>query len=285
MTAGVDALVELLDGGRAIVLGGAGMSTDSGIPDYRGTVGQRRRRTSMTYKEFVGSAAARQRYWARSHIGWQRMATARPNDAHRAIARLEHAGIVRGVVTQNVDDLHRIAGSRLVVDLHGRVDRVICLACRTRRTRRSVASRLAAANPGFDTHVARSAPDGDADLPVRLVGGFRVVDCDACGGVLKPDVVFFGENVPAPRVARAHRLLAAADVLLVLGTSLTVYSGRRFVVAARRRGMPVAIINRGPTRCDGDAAVRLDAGVATVLPAVADRLAADIDRVRRLAVG
>lgn len=278
----LDALAGMLAGRRALVLGGAGMSTDSGIPDYRGDGGGNvRRRAAMSYREFTGSAAARRRYWARSHVGWTRVATARPNAAHRAVARLERSGRVRAVVTQNVDGLHRAAGSRLVVDLHGRLDRVVCLACGARRTRRSLGDRLAAANPGFDAQVATVAPDGDADLSRAVVDGFRTVDCDACGGVLKPDVVFFGETVPARRVARAQRLMADADILLVTGTSLTVFSGRRFVVAARRRGMPIAIVNRGPTRCDVDAAVRIDAGVCDVLPALADAL--DPVRMRSIA--
>lgn len=270
----VDTLVELLSNRRALLLGGAGLSTDSGIPDYRGTGGQRRRRPSITYKEFVGSEAARRRYWARSHIGWWRVATSRPNAAHCAIVDLERAGAVRGVVTQNVDGLHRAAGSRLVVDLHGRLDRVVCLSCGLRSARTRLSERLSTANPHIDRDVASFAPDGDADIPAHVVARFRPVDCERCGGVLKPDVVFFGERVPPARVTRANGLLERADALLVAGTSLTVYSGRRFVVAARNRGMPVAIVNRGPTRGDADASVRIDGGVSDVLPAVADRLRA-----------
>jgi NAD-dependent SIR2 family protein deacetylase len=219
----------------------------------------------------VRSPAARRRYWARSHIGWRRVARAHPNAAHHAIVSLERAGVVRGVVTQNVDGLHRAAGSRLVVDLHGRLDRVVCLDCGGRSTRDSLDARLAAANPGFDRYVARAAPDGDADLPAAWVEQFTVVGCERCGGVLKPDVVFFGENVPPRRVARALRLLADAEVLLVAGTSLSVFSGRRFVITARKQNMPVAIVNRGPTRGDADATVRVDGGVGDVLPALASR--------------
>lgn len=268
------ALSDLVAAGGVMVLSGAGMSTDSGIPDYRGPSGSHRRRQPMTYREFTREPSARQRYWARSHVGWRHVATALPNPAHRAVARLEQLGLVDGVVTQNVDGLHTAAGSRQVIDLHGRLDTVVCLDCGTRRPRLELGLRLAVLNPGLERDAVRIAPDGDADIDAAHAGRFRVADCRLCGGVLKPDVVFFGESVPGDRVEAAFRLLGRATSLLVLGSSLTVMSGYRFVIRARRDGTPVAIVNRGPTRGDDDAALRIDAPLGEVLPALVARIEA-----------
>jgi NAD-dependent SIR2 family protein deacetylase len=269
----VEHVADLVATGGVLALTGAGISTDSGIPDYRGAGATDRR--PMSYADFASDAAARQRYWARSHVGWRRMASARPNAGHRALAALEAAGLVTAVVTQNVDRLHLGAGSRRVVELHGRIDEVVCLDCRAVTTRDALDRRLAALNPGWVERVgpsgAATAPDGDA--AVADVRGFRVAGCVGCGGVLKPDLVFFGESVPRARVERCRALVDAARALLVAGTSLEVFSGRRFVVRARRRGVPVVVVNRGPTRCDPDLDARTDirvsGGCSEVLAAVA----------------
>lgn len=269
----LDELEELLAGGRVMVLSGAGLSTESGIPDYRGPTGGKRRGQPMSYREFIGSHAARQRYWAGSHLGWRHVAAARPNAGHNAVARLEAAGIVHGVVTQNVDELHRMAGSRRVVDLHGRLGTVVCLDCGDRRSRVSLAWRLTALNPAFEHNGVRVAPDGDAQVDPAAITSFQVPPCRACGGVLKPDVVFFGESVPRERVQAAWTLVDEARVLLVLGSSLTVMSGYRFVRRAAREGRVVAVINRGATRGDGEATLKVDASLGATLPLLADRLA------------
>jgi NAD-dependent SIR2 family protein deacetylase len=260
----IQQLVRLAQAGGCVVLSGAGMSTNSGIPDYRGD-GRRLRRRPIEYRQFVGDAAARRRYWARSHAGWERVARAEPNTGHRVVSHLEETGLVAGVITQNVDGLHSAAGSRRVVELHGSLSHTVCLHCGERRSRLELHHRLEAANPHFGRRRVEWAPDGDADLPESLVDGFEVVDCLACGGILKPDVVFFGENVPRERVAAAFRWLEAAAALLVLGSSLTVMSGYRFVLAARRAGQPVGIVNRGPTRADGQASVRIDGDLCEIL--------------------
>ncbi|KWV31081.1 NAD-dependent protein deacetylase [Micromonospora rifamycinica] len=274
MTETIDALAALVAAGGVVVLSGAGLSTESGIPDYRGPTGVARRHTPMTYQTFTRSAVARRRYWARSHLGWRTIARAVPNDGHRAVARLQAAGLVDGVITQNVDGLHTAAGSRGVVELHGRLDAVVCLDCGDRTARGELDRRLAAANPGFAAPVGAVRPDGDVDLDDDGVAGFRPVDCGSCGGMLKPDVVFFGETVPADRVSRCFGMVEQARSLLVVGSSLTVLSGRRFVVRAARRGIPVVIANQGVTRGDGYAALRVDAPLGRVLPALADRVAA-----------
>ncbi|MEU1884701.1 NAD-dependent protein deacetylase [Micromonospora sp. WMMD987] len=274
MTETIDALAGLVAAGGVVVLSGAGLSTESGIPDYRGPTGVARRHTPMTYQTFTGSAVARRRYWARSHLGWRTIARAAPNDGHRAVARLQAVGLVDGVITQNVDGLHTAAGSRRVVELHGRLDAVVCLDCGDRTGRGELDRRLAAANPGFDATVAVVRPDGDVDLDDDRVAGFRPVDCGSCGGMLKPDVVFFGETVPAERVSRCFAMVDQARSLLVVGSSLTVLSGRRFVSRAARRGVPVVIVNQGATRGDGLAAVRVDAPLGRVLPVLVDRVAA-----------
>lgn len=248
---------------RLFVLTGAGCSTDSGIPDYRDGAGAWKRRQPMTFQEFQRSEAARRRYWARSMRGWPAVAAARPNAAHAALASLERQGRVSMLVTQNVDGLHQAAGSRRVIDLHGRLDRAICLDCGSPVDRGDWQRTLCRANPeaAVDGGIA---PDGDADVDDAAVAGFRVPPCAACGGVIKPDVVFFGENVSKARVARVRRHLDAADAVLVVGSSLMVWSGYRFVRAAAERGLPVAAVNIGRTRADEllDLKVARPAGVA-----------------------
>lgn len=269
----VAALVELLQGRRVLALTGAGLSTDSGIPDYRTPDGMERRRAPVQYAEFVKSHARRQRYWARSVAGFKRFADARANEAHHALATLEAGGALRGVITQNVDGLHGDAGSRRVVELHGALSRVRCMACGAVETRRDLQARLLALNPWMEA-AAALAPDGDAELEDGVASRFEVAPCVGCGGVLKPDVVFFGENVPKAVVAEAWALFDEAEVLLVAGTSLAVFSGYRFVLRAAERGLPVAIVNRGVTRGDAHATLRLDGGVGEALPAIAATLVA-----------
>jgi NAD-dependent SIR2 family protein deacetylase len=261
----VDALTRLVSGGGVVVLSGAGLSTESGIPDYRGPTGSVRRHAPMTYQAFLRDPAARRRYWARSHLGWQHFARAEPNAGHRAVAALERAALVTGTITQNVDGLHQATGSVDVIDLHGRLDRVACLDCRATSSRAALNERLAQVNSSWRATVTRLNPDGDVDLPDEELDGFDVVGCDACGGVLKPDVVYFGENVPVDRVAASIDRVERASVLLVLGSSLTVFSGRRFVVRAARNGTPIAIVNDGPTRCDDLAAVRINGRLGPTL--------------------
>lgn len=271
----LDRLREVLAGRPVVALTGAGLSTDSGIPDYRGPDSLRRTsgRTPMTYQEFTSGAAAQRRYWARSHVGWARMAHARPNAGHHAVAALEAAGVLHGLITQNVDGLHAAAGSRAVIDLHGRIDTVVCLGCEHRSPRTLLQERFDALNPGFVESAGaavEAAPDGDAEL--EATDGFRPAACTVCDGVLKPDVVFFGENVPRERVARAYAMVDALEgrgALLVAGSSLTVMSGLRFVRRAHKLGVPVVIVNRGATRGDELATVLLDAGCSEVLPMLA----------------
>jgi NAD-dependent SIR2 family protein deacetylase len=260
---------DVLAGRPFTALTGAGLSTDSGIPDYRGPGSPRR--LPMTYQEFLSGESAQRRYWARSHVGWARMAHAEPNAGHRALAELERAGALRGLITQNVDGLHTGAGSRDVIDLHGRIADVLCVACGRRSPREELQRRFTALNPGFVEEAGagvEAAPDGDAELDAT--SGFRLAPCLGCGGVLKPDVVFFGENVPKERVARAYGMVDGAGALLVAGSSLTVMSGLRFVRHAHKHGIPVVIVNRGATRGDEFATVRLDRGCSEVLAALAD---------------
>ena len=272
----LDTLTDLVAAGGVLVLSGAGISTESGIPDYRGPSSAARRARPMTYQAFTGDPAARRRYWARSHLGWQLVGRAAPNRGHRAVAALQDAGLLSGVITQNVDGLHQAAGARDVTDLHGRLDRVRCLDCGRLSARDELHARLAAANASWHAIAAGINPDGDVDLPDSALDGFRPVDCDDCAGVLKPDVVFFGETVPPDRVSRCYELLAGSRSLLVLGSSLTVMSGHRFVLRAARDGCPVAIVNQGTTRGDRYAAVTVVAPLGTVLPAVVARVAGRI---------
>ena len=271
----VGRLAQLVREHRTVVLSGAGLSTESGIPDYRGPHGSLRARTPMSYREFVQSAENRQRYWARSAAGWARIRDARPNAGHLAVARLEAAGLVVGVITQNVDRLHHAAGSRRVIELHGALADVRCLDCGRVEARDQLQRRVQAANPGWTESAAAAAvaaPDGDADLSPREVSTFSVPACLACGGTLKPDVVFFGENVPAPRVEQAMQLVDSAGALLVVGSSLAVFSGFRFARRAAERGIPIAIVNQGSTRADELAELRLDARTGEVLPLLAAAL-------------
>ena len=270
----VDEVVDVLRRGRVAVLSGAGLSTESGIPDYRGETGSLRKHTPMTYGEFVRSEDGRRRYWARSHVGWRTIARAAPNSGHRAVAALRARGFVSSVITQNVDGLHRAAGTPGVVELHGSLDRVLCLGCRRTSPREHLDARLKAANPDFEATATRINPDGDVDLSDDVVRGFRLVGCPACAaGVLKPDVVFFGENVAKPRVEQCYRLVDEARALLVLGSSLTVMSGLRFVQRAARSGKPVLIINQGVTRGDPHATVRVERPLGGALTEIVTRLA------------
>ncbi len=259
------ALAGLVAGGDVVILSGAGLSTESGIPDYRGPSGLARRAEPMTYQTFTGGAEARRRYWARSQLGWRYIARAAPNLGHHAVAELERRGLVAGIITQNVDGLHQAAGARQVIELHGGLDRVICLDCGEMTRREALDQRLREVNPGWDARVAQLSPDGDAWLADAEVALFRVVGCQRCGGLLKPDVVFFGENVPRPRVEDCHALVARAAALVVLGSSLTVMSGYRFVRQAARLAIPVAIVNLGRTRGDAQASLILDAPLGQTL--------------------
>jgi NAD-dependent SIR2 family protein deacetylase len=254
---------------RLFVLTGAGCSTDSGIPDYRDADGEWKRGRPVMFQRFVADEGTRKRYWARSLVGFRRMRLARPNDAHHALASLEDRGRIAQLVTQNVDGLHQTAGSRNVIDLHGRIDVVRCLACGRCTPRERMQRELESRNPGFSGLDALEAPDGDADLEATF-DGFEVPACDTCGGVLKPDVVFFGENVPAARVERAMAAIDDADAMLVVGSSLMVYSGYRFVKAMAEAGKPIAAINLGRTRADGLFALKVEDRCATVLRALAN---------------
>ena len=265
------ATVDLVAGGSVVALTGAGLSTDSGIPDYRGPGAAVR--TPMTITEFKSGPVAQQRYWARSHLGWHRMGTAVPNSGHRALAALENAGYLSELITQNVDGLHELAGSRSVVDLHGRVDEVICLNCGQITPRIELHRRLDELNPGFGADLdLASAPDGDVEFDETST--FRVAACVRCSGVLKPHVVFFGDSVPKSVVQHCFSAVDEARGLLVAGSSLTVMSGLRFVRHARRRGLPVVIINRGSTRGDDLATWRIDAGCSPTLSRLATELGA-----------
>jgi NAD-dependent SIR2 family protein deacetylase len=264
-----------LAGRRLCVLTGAGVSTDSGIPDYRGE--GRTRRQPLRHDAFVGSEAMRRRYWARAFVGWPRIRDASPNDVHHLVAALTTSGRATGCITQNVDGLHQQAGARGVVELHGALRHVRCLACGARSERDEVQRRLADANPAWVARVEAglrvvdaigAAPDGDVDLDDELIAGLEVPACRACGGVLKPDVVFFGDNV-APEIRReADRCFDEATALLVLGSSLEVLSGRRFVEEVLRRRWPVVLVTRGPTRVDDVVTVKLDAPLRPTLGAL-----------------
>lgn len=267
-----DALADLVAAGGVAVLSGAGLSTESGIPDYRGPDGTLTRRAPMTYQAFTRDPAARHRYWARSHVGWRVMARAWPNAGHRAVARLERQGLLTGVVTQNVDGLHQAGGAREVIELHGGIDRVVCLDCGQLSSRDALDRRLRQVNPHFEARFSTVNPDGDVELPDHLVADFRMVGCAQCHGTLKPDVVFFGETVPAERVQACFSLVERSRALLVLGSSLTVMSGRRFVLRAAKLGIPVAIVNRGRTRGDEQASLTVDAALGVALPDLVRRV-------------
>ncbi|ARP80793.1 NAD-dependent deacetylase [Bordetella genomosp. 8] len=250
---------------RLFVLTGAGCSTGSGIPDYRDSEGAWKRRPPMNYATFMGSALSRSRYWARGMIGWRMFGSVAPNAAHLALARMQDQGRFALLVTQNVDGLHERAGSRDVVDLHGRMDRVICTQCGHLMPRDRMQDSLEALNPLWRDLAAADAPDGDADLDDMDFSGFQVPPCPICGGILKPDVVFFGETVPRDRVARANDALATAAAVLVVGSSLMVYSGYRFVAAAGRAELPIAAINLGRTRADDLLSLKVERSCADTL--------------------
>jgi NAD+-dependent protein deacetylase sirtuin 4 len=258
----LESLAALFARGAVAVLTGAGISTESGIPDYRGPETRRRARNPIQFREFMHRPEARLRYWARSMIGWPKFMRAKPNRGHVALRALEDEGWLSGLITQNVDGLHADAGSRSAVELHGSLREVVCLACGVLRDRAWLQHELEQRNPNFGD--AELAPDGDADVEDERLERFELVDC-TCGGPLKPHVVFFGENVPRPRVDRAMTMLEQARALLVVGSSLAVYSGLRFVHAARKRGVPVAIVTFGPTRGDPDACLRIDASAGETL--------------------
>lgn len=272
----IDQLTDLLSNRHVVALVGAGCSTESGIPDYRGPETASKVRRPILYQEFVRDPDARTRYWSRSMVGWPRMRVARPNAGHLALAQLEQLGPLRGVITQNVDGLHQEAGSRRVVELHGTLDRVRCLACDGTIGRAAFQEELRAINTKWlERHPlesgpgdAESAPDGDAELTPQAMESFIVPGCASCGGVLKPDVVFFGENVPRATVTQAWELFGEGEVLLVIGSSLTVYSGRRFVYRAVQEGVPIAIVNIGPTRADEVAILKVEGRSGEVLPEV-----------------
>jgi NAD-dependent SIR2 family protein deacetylase len=267
-------LVALLSGRRIAVLTGAGISTDSGIPDYRGPDSPAS--NPMTIRQFTSDPVFRQRYWARNHVGWRHMDATLPNAGHRALAALQNAGVVTGVITQNVDLLHTKAGSANVLNLHGSYAQVICLSCGHTISRAALAERLEALNPGF---IERAAAVGglavapDADAIVADTASFRYLDCPRCAGMLKPDIVYFGESVPKEVVERAYSLVDEAEALLVAGSSLTVFSGYRFVRHAAARGIPVAIVNRGRTRGDELATVKVDGGCSELLTLLVNELA------------
>jgi NAD-dependent SIR2 family protein deacetylase len=266
-------LVALLTGRRVAALTGAGISTDSGIPDYRGPDSPPS--NPMTIGQFRSDPMFRRRYWARNHVGWRHMDDTLPNAGHRALAALEHAGAVTGVITQNVDLLHTKAGSRNVVNLHGSYARVTCLGCGHSMSRAALAAKLEALNPGFIERaeaVGGLAVAPDADAVVADTVSFRYLDCPSCAGMLKPDIVYFGESVPKDRVAQAYSLVEQAEALLVAGSSLTVFSGYRFVRHAAAIGIPIAIVNRGRTRGDHLASVKVDGGCSELLVLLAGEL-------------
>ncbi len=250
---------------RLFVLTGAGCSTDSGIPDYRDTNGGWKRPQPVTYQAFMGERATRQRYWARSLVGWRRFGRARPNATHRALARLEQQGRVSTLLTQNVDGLHQAAGQQNVIDLHGRLDEVRCMACAHRTPREAFQHELVQLNPAWALLDANDAPDGDADLEGKDFSHFEIPPCPSCGGIMKPDVVFFGENVPRDRVDAAVTSLNSSDAVLVVGSSLMVFSGYRFVAAAARDSKPIAAVNRGRTRADPLLSLKVEQSCAEVL--------------------
>ena len=267
-----DELVDTISNLKVCVLTGAGCSTESGIPDYRGPKAKQRDPEPIRFQEFMASRDTRRRYWARSAVGWPRFKEATPNDAHRALAALESAGVARGIITQNVDRLHQEAGSERVVELHGALADVRCMNCAAIFDRDAVQRELRSRNPNWVTEARALHPDGDAELPEEIPPDYEFPRCPDCDGILKPDVVFFGENVRDEVVNEAWRVMSRSDALLVVGSSLTVYSGYRFVRRARDRRKPVAIINLGETRADDDAWVKVPAQAGRALPRLVDRL-------------
>jgi NAD-dependent SIR2 family protein deacetylase len=266
LPASAEALAEFVSShGRLFVLTGAGCSTDSGIPDYRDASGAWKRTPPVTYQAFVGAESTRQRYWARNLVGWRRFGSAAPNATHRALARLEQQDKLSILLTQNVDRLHQAAGHRNVVDLHGRMDVIRCLSCERRLPRGEFQAELLRLNPAWANIDAMDAPDGDADLDEQDFSSFTVPVCKDCGGMLKPDVVFFGENVPHDRVDAAMHALDEADAVLVVGSSLMVYSGYRFVRAAAIAGKPIAAVNLGHTRADELLTLKINGSCAQAL--------------------
>ncbi|MBC7724499.1 MAG: NAD-dependent deacetylase [Burkholderiaceae bacterium] len=269
LAASLERAVTALTGRTVAVLTGAGVSTDSGIPDYRGAGALPR--NPMTFQQFIKDPDYRKRYWAGSHLGWRRFDGAKPNDGHRAIAALELTGRVNGVMTQNVDGLHLRAGSRRVVDLHGTMDRVRCLNCGQTFARADIAERITSGNPWLDEPSAvQLAPDGDVE--VGNIDRFATPECTVCGGVLKPDIVFFGEFIPVEKFAEATALMQSADALLIAGSSLVVNSGIRLLDQAAKRKLPIVIVNRGVTRGDLRATVKVDGGTSEMLTELAERL-------------
>jgi NAD-dependent SIR2 family protein deacetylase len=261
----LEGLAGLVRGGNVVVLSGAGISTESGIPDYRGPEGKQRV-TPMMYQEFVGAVANRQRYWARSFVGWRRFAAAAPNAGHYAVAKLQLAGLVDAIITQNVDGLHQRAGAHDVLELHGALDRVICLNCGDRSSRVELEERMRAANPDFVAAPHEIRPDGDVVIDDGEVRRFQLVRCLVCGSdLLKPDVIFFGESVPKELVTRCFTEVERSSALLVLGSSLQVMTGYRCVLRASELGIPVAIVTRGITRGDDQATIRIDAPLGETL--------------------
>ncbi|NIS91424.1 MAG: NAD-dependent protein deacetylase [Woeseiaceae bacterium] len=263
----------LADVRSLVVLSGAGVSTGSGIPDYRDRNGDWKHSQPIQFGDFMANASSRRRYWARSYIGWRRFSGARPNAAHHALARLEQTGKVDTVITQNVDRLHSEAGSRKVIDLHGDLSKVRCMSCEARTERSDFQVALEEANPGWTAQAKQFRADGDAELVENAEADFNVPGCTACNGILKPDVVMFGENVPQGRVDEGMQAVERADALLVVGSSLMVFSGFRFARRAGELGKPLAIVNRGRTRADDIAGLKVDEDCASVLPAAVDCVA------------
>lgn len=255
-----------------LVLTGAGMSTASGIPGYRDEDGVRRGRQPVQGPEFRRSDAVRRRYWARSLVGWSTLAQAEPNAGHLALAQLEQGGYLGALVTQNVDGLHQRAGSKRLIELHGNIHAVVCLDCGGRHARAAIQQRLVRDNPVLAGASARPLPDGDAALEPEALDDFRVPACEQCGGVLQPDVVFFGDNIPPQRSADALQLMHEADALLVVGSSLMVFSGYRFCRLAAEAGKPVVALNIGKTRADDLLDFKVEAGAQHMLPRLARML-------------
>jgi len=264
----IDEALRVLSGRSFAVLTGAGISTDSGIPDYRGEGAPKNH--PMSLNEFLNSSERRKRYWMGSHLGWRTFQAARPNPGHLAIAQLEREGSATGVITQNVDGLHHEAGSRQIVDLHGRLDKVRCLECGQSFSRRSVADQIDRLNPEFSQRFDSAEVMPDGDVTVQTDEDFRVPECDLCGGMLKPEVVFFGEFVPSSVFQMAASMLERSDALVVAGSSLVVNTGMRLVAQAQKRRKPVVVINRGPTKADQLATVRIEAGTSEALVAISE---------------